>query len=390
MNCINCGDSLDFPERLLKTRKFCSWKCYVEKTSREHWIERKCPTCTTLFLTRLSKPRTHCSETCAYKDRPNKKIVRVCLNCEQQFRSKPSGNKKFCSINCYSNYRHKKRSNLCVQCGNFFQPLNRHQRFCSRLCKGLSQKGRKQPKDAVLKRSNTIRQKAVSLSEDERKRRWSHPPVLSDEAKGKISESKIGPKNPMWKPPIVKVCQLCDKKFKVKPYKEKRMFCSLKCSRSAHKQRMKKENPMKNTEISSKVFSILRQKYKQPEFKMAILKSRSRHPNGFEKKFIDFVEENGLPFEFVGNFSFWIGPCKSGKCRNPDFIHKDHSIKRAILIGAEYHHPKLKLNEELEDYGDYGWEVLHIWQKDFETQKEMVLKGLMEFNNGEKNGLEKN
>jgi hypothetical protein len=99
---------------------------------------------------------------------------------------------------------------------------------------------------------------------------------------------------------------------------------------------------------------------KRPEIYKKVLEKSKRTPNDSEKRVIEILNMNNLPFKFVGDFSFWIGPCKSGKCRNPDFIHNNNGIKKAILVDGTHWHNEDSIREENEDYSDKSWKVLRF------------------------------
>lgn len=111
------------------------------------------------------------------------------------------------------------------------------------------------------------------------------------------------------------------------------------------------------------------QKNMTPEAKIkrftSMLISLNRHPNKFEQRVIDYLQTNQFPFRFTGDGSFWVHPCKSGKHRNPDFIHSDGKTKKIILAhGTYWHSDEVEVNIELNDYKDRGWECFIIWEHD--------------------------
>lgn len=106
----------------------------------------------------------------------------------------------------------------------------------------------------------------------------------------------------------------------------------------------------------------MRQYWDDPRWHAAHFLKAGEPPNGFENRVIAFIEKYELPFRFVGDRTWWIGPCRSGGCRNPDFIHIRKGERRAILAHGKYWHQEEKLvKAEREDYLYMGWEIFILW-----------------------------
>lgn len=142
-------------------------------------------------------------------------------------------------------------------------------------------------------------------------------------------------------------------------------------------ERMKKKNPMKNPLIAEKVSNTLKKKWHQKlsdemkrrwkEGKIPFPWERSQVsclPNKQETLLGTILEMHAdtKSFKYVGNGSFWIGPCRSGKRRNPDFLCRD--LKCVILLHGEFYHTEKDAKEQEEDYLGKGWNVLTIWSKE--------------------------
>lgn len=80
----------------------------------------------------------------------------------------------------------------------------------------------------------------------------------------------------------------------------------------------------------------LKGKYERTLEHLAKLKQlrQSKKPTSIEKHFMEICEKHNLPFDYVGNFQYWIGT------RNPDFIH---------LNGENYEEECKKY------YSQHGW-----------------------------------
>lgn len=103
---------------------------------------------------------------------------------------------------------------------------------------------------------------------------------------------------------------------------------------------------------------------------------RRRIPTSLEKKFLEIVEKNDLPYKFVGNGSFII----AGK--NPDFVNVNGK-KIAIEVFAEFYKKMNGRNidewrtERKRLFAEYGWDLLFFSQK--EVTESYVVNILTEF-----------
>jgi hypothetical protein len=95
---------------------------------------------------------------------------------------------------------------ICPVCGKSFRvrPRDIKQIYCSKKCRGIDMRGEKNP--LFGKHPNLGR----------------HP---SPETCKKISESKIGEKNPAWKPKVIKECPICHNTFELIPSRAKNQTC---------------------------------------------------------------------------------------------------------------------------------------------------------------------
>lgn len=98
-----------------------------------------------------------------------------------------------------------------------------------------------------------------------------------------------------------------------------------------------------------------------------------RTPTSLEIRFQSIIEKNGLPYKFVGDGSFMIGP------KNPDFININGE-KIAIEVYARYY--KLRHAETVQEwkenrqkiFGEYGWKV--IFFDETQVKETNILKQL--------------
>jgi len=98
-----------------------------------------------------------------------------------------------------------------------------------------------------------------------------------------------------------------------------------------------------------------------------------RIPNSLEKLFQKIIDENNLPYKYVGDGAFTI------ENYNPDFINTNGE-KIAIEVYARYY--KLKRNKTIEEWKDkrsnkfkeYGWNILYF--NEDEVKEDNVLEVL--------------
>lgn len=78
----------------------------------------------------------------------------------------------------------------------------------------------------------------------------------------KIRNSKLGEKNPNWKPKVEFICLVCKKKEMVNPaFLKYRKTCSKKCMGKQTSKRMKEKNPMRNLKSIKKGVETRKKKY---------------------------------------------------------------------------------------------------------------------------------
>lgn len=146
----------------------------------------------------------------------------------------------------------------------------------------------------------------------------------------------------------------------------------------AHSKRMEKDNPMKNPEIAKratkKAHLIIKKLWKTKKFREQTLRAQRRgmklKPNKPEKLMISLIEENKLPFNYVGNGQIWVGGF------NPDFLSKNP--KHIIEVFGDYWHnlPKVKKRDKrrFRSYKEYGYKTLVIWEHELSNQNKVLNK----------------
>lgn len=342
-----------------------------------------CGTCGKKIEIIKGHEKKFCSRECRWKALEKQRIERICKGCGNPFKAVGSSVKKYCSFNCYlknmisPNKGKHFADRISMKCRNCNKGMlirkNSADKFCSRDCYN-DFIGKTHPWNYGLSKDTDKRLLEVSNKMNGRKMlktMGENNPAKRMDVREKISATKSGEKNPNWKPFIEKLCRNCGNSFKTK--KSGKEFCSGSCF-------MTYSNPMKSAAVAEKVGAAQKRLWENPEYKKQVLSLQTRKPNNLERAFESFIEKYGLPFEYVGNKSFWIGPCVSGKCRNPDFIHKDHKIKKAILVGSKYwHHDSSDVKREISDYKYKNWSVLWIWEDEFYENEAPVLDKIKSF-----------
>ena len=90
-------------------------------------------------------------------------------------------------------------------------------------------------------------------------------------------------------------------------------------------------------------------------------------PNIAEQKLITLIEENNLPFKYVGDGQFILG----GKC--PDFLNVNGKKQIIELFGA-YWHPIFDVAKRTEHFKQYGFQTLIIWEDELKDMSKVSAK----------------
>ncbi len=115
-------------------------------------------------------------------------------------------------------------------------------------------------------------------------------------------------------------------------------------------------------------------KRRSPELIASIL--RRRPISSLERKFLNIIEKNNLPYRFVGNGAFMI------ERKNPDFININRE-KKAIEVYDKRHKDEFReggergwKEERIRVFGKHGWKVLFFETMQINEQNVLdILKG---------------
>lgn len=136
--------------------------------------------------------------------------------------------------------------------------------------------------------------------------------------------------------------------------------------------RMSIDNPMHRPDVAQRQAETLRQRYRDG----TLLPPSRAVSSAQERQLFDVFVNGGLPVIHSGGRTFWIGPCVSGRRRNPDMRHLTE--RRAILFSGRYWHTAEDIETQLQDYQSAGWAVLHFWEESL-THKSLARALAAEF-----------
>ena len=194
-------------------------------------------------------------------------------------------------------------------------------------------------------------------------------------------------------------CKQCEKTFRLKPSAVKRgrgVFCSKGCQAewqsenlcgSSHpfygkhhtkeaieKNRLRhlgKNNPNygnpRSLETRQKIKVTNLETYSKPETWKNWLKGTSRRPTTPEKLVIKLIDNNTLPFRYVGDGRENIG----NMC--PDFIHTERE-KKVLEVFGDYWHEGEEAQKRVRAFNQHGYECLIIWEHDLVNEEETLRK----------------
>lgn len=148
--------------------------------------------------------------------------------------------------------------------------------------------------------------------------------------------------------------------------------------RPNHSKFMKEWHKNNSHPLLGKPNHKLRLMNKDPEFLKKAMLSKHIRPNIPERAFINLIEKNNLPFQYVGDGSYFVGN------KNPDFISNDK--KYIIEIFGDYYHDENRrklpysrtYNGTKKYYEEKGYKILIVWEKELK-EIEFVLNKTREF-----------
>ena len=195
------------------------------------------------------------------------------------------------------------------------------------------QKARWKDKNSVLNSDKYRKKQSKSL-----KQKWKNPKYLK--------KMKFRDKN-------------CKNKGKVRTKKMIEHYSNI------HKKLWKDPNSTYN---SKKYKLELKKRVKE------MMKAQHKKPNKPEKKVIEIIEKNKLPFNYTGNGKIWFKGYNT--LFNPDFLSKNSN--HIIEVDGDYWHnlPKVKEKDKRrrKTYISLGYKLLVIWEHELENPQKVTEK----------------
>lgn len=233
------------------------------------------------------------------------------------------------------------------------------QQFCSSTCRNDWQKKENHPRFDTSVKPRRCKQCGEMF----------RPlPSKLKEGKGKFCSQRCG-----WifrRRKITLNCKVCGKEFKRKPAnvkcnRNKRYFCSRKCSDKYH---TGANNPFYRKHFSEE--SLRR-----------ILTAIKRKPSGPEKRLIQIIEERNLPYKYVGDGALVISNLV------PDFVETNGQKKLIEVFGRGFHDPDfpyrflrrpIPYHQTSEGrtkiLRSAGYALLILWDDELEQKEEVIEK----------------
>lgn len=216
------------------------------------------------------------------------------------------------------------------------------------------------PKGAKVRKASSIRRKLFNSSPKERNRR-------SELMKKRHREGTTGlPKAGGFKRYVSPLPR------RIKDKSKNHMSPEARARAAEHMRRVNREilTPEKRAEMGRKQSQTIRNR----PFTVVEHPSGPGGPNKMEAQLLELIRPLG--FRYVGDGRFWIGPCLSRKCRNPDFVFGSGKNKTAILFHGTYWHKRADSddNEEKKDYRKAGWNLLIVWEKELRNPSKLTNK----------------
>lgn len=343
------------------------------------------------------------------------KIEVTCLNCDKNFKVKPSekakGKGKFCSRECYGKWQsknlrgenspvYKRVTIVCEACGKEFKVapsvVRRGKKYCSKECyievqpRKLQQKGLEETlRELYVKKKLSSRKIGKILGCcGETVLYWmckfgiaprtrSELFKMNNPAKRLAVRKKMSEKAKLrgQRPEEKKRRSELAKKLWKNPSYRKRVTKGISISLIGNKRR---KGIPHSEEVKKKIGKTSKKHWKNPEYVRKVLNALQEKPNKFERKLIRLIKENGFPFKYVGDGQVII----DGNV--PDFIATDNSRKIIELFGMPWHDPnhskkiEVKPNRTEEAkrkfYERHGYKLLVIWGYELKDKANIVEK----------------
>jgi len=105
---------------------------------------------------------------------------------------------------------------------------------------------------------------------------------------------------------------------------------------------------------------IFSKEIREKQIRNSLLALKNR-PTSLEKKSIEIIQKNNLPYRYVGDGSFLIG------YKNPDFVNINGE-KICIEVANRFHHQGNWKEKRIEYFSKWGWKCIVIFEDELEDK----------------------
>jgi very-short-patch-repair endonuclease len=298
-----------------------------------------------------------------------------CETCGREFevRDYEKGKRRFCSYQCYWEYRKRRVVLICLWCGKKFETLPSEIRkgggkFCCRECfeKYRQSEGYRRKISKVVREmyeQNLAYREKVSESI---RRKWEDP-----EYREKILQAK---RSLGYKEKMSKVMRLKSNSPECKKKRSEKMKAKYQDSEYCNKWLEIIYSVNQSPERRRKISESVRKLWQDPEYRNKVVKAIAEalqiKPNGLEKAVCDLLQSYFTnEWCYVGDGKVFIAGFV------PDFIHKEE--KWIVEVNGDYWHSLSEAREKdrrkRETYEKYGYKVLEVWESEFRSDPMVVV-----------------
>lgn len=189
------------------------------------------------------------------------------------------------------------------------------------------------------------------------------------------------------------VQRLSKERWKNPKYRERMVRIARRALQKAHKlwdnptfrkvrsERMRRisKRLLSDPNYKKRAIAILR----NPETQKKAIKAVHKSPNKPERRLMNLLHRNKLPYKYTGSGQFLIGNL------NPDFVSSNGEKKVIEVFGRVYHDPNFSFRDRIPItqttegriayYRRHGWSCLIIWDDEILNHEEEVLVKIKEF-----------
>ena len=122
-------------------------------------------------------------------------------------------------------------------------------------------------------------------------------------------------------------------------------------------------------ETKEKMREQMRERWKNKEYREKTIKNLLKRlrdrPTSLERKAIEIIKQNNLPYKYVGDGSFLIG------YKNPDFINMENK-KICLEVCNYFHHQGNYKKDRIKYFVKWGWKCLVFYEDELDKLKNLA------------------